>query len=95
MSYPDVTPPRRRPLWFAVLCVALCVPAFVLPLVKGMDAVREALGELFTYFPVYVCASALCAWLSYARRRDVSWILTGVVLLSYLAIYLLYCSYGF
>lgn len=84
----------KRPLWFACLCIAVCVPAFFMPFMEGMEDVRAVLGELFTYFPVYVCASALCAWLSYGRKTYVAWILIAVLALSYLSIWLLARSYG-
>ncbi|MDE6277010.1 MAG: hypothetical protein K2M06_02775 [Muribaculaceae bacterium] len=84
----------RRPVWFTLLCVLLCVPNLFMPLLSGMDALREALGVLYTYIPLYVSVSVFCAWYSYERRREVAWILIGVVLLAYLAMYLLYRSYG-
>ncbi|MDE6311696.1 MAG: hypothetical protein K2L96_07775 [Muribaculaceae bacterium] len=93
MSMPE-TYAARRPWWFGCVCVLACVPAFFMPFMEGMEEVRAALGKLFTYFPVYVCASALCAWLSYGRKTYVAWILIGVLALSYLSIWLLYRSYG-
>lgn len=87
-------PEASRPLWFAVLCVAVCLPALVLPFMDGMAQVREALGVLFNLFPVYVCASALCAWICRPQRPELAWILLALALLAYLAIILLARSYG-
>lgn len=86
--------PAARPLWFSAICIVMCLPALLLPFAGGMEPVRQALGVLFTLFPVYVCSSALCAWLCMPQRRDVAWILIALAALAYLALTLLARSYG-
>ena len=80
---------ERIPGWFIAVCVLVCVPALFLPFLPDMEAVKEKLGMLMTFYPVYVICGALCAGMCYVQRRAVAWILIGLVVLSHLALFLL------
>lgn len=85
----------RVPLWFALVCVLVCLPALAMPFLPGMEYARSVLGPLYGFFPVYVCAAALCAWLSWRRgRRDVAWVLVALVLISDAGVIFLADGYG-
>lgn len=72
----------RRPWWFTTLLILLVVPAFGTPWLLA-DAPTDSLLELLIkWFPAYLILSAVCAWLAYPARREVSWILVAVMALS-------------
>ena len=77
---------QRIPWWFVVLCVILALPVFFIPLYDDMAVLRDTLGWLDTYYPVYIVAALLCALLCYPRRREVAWILIGIVIISHMSL---------
>lgn len=82
------------PLWFGAVVFLAAAPAAVMPFVPGFDAVADSLGMLWTLYPIYVVATAICACLSYTRRREVAWILVAVMLLAHTALILLAREYA-
>lgn len=36
----------RVPLWFALVCVLVCLPALAMPFLPGMEYARSVLGPL-------------------------------------------------
>lgn len=89
---------ERAPWWFIAVCVVVCLPLLFIPFMPQMEEVKVRLGALMTWYPVYVCCGALCAALCYVRRRELAWILIGLVVLSHVAIVILseeIGSYGY
>ena len=41
------------------------------------------------FYPVYVLAAGICAWLSYGRRPEVTWIILVLLILTHAAMWLL------
>lgn len=84
----------RTPMWFGAVIILAAAPAAILPFVKGIAAAASHLGILWKLYPLYLAATALCAFLSYPRRREVAWILLGVMLLAHIAIFMLAREYA-
>lgn len=84
----------RIPLWFWFVIIVACLPAFFIPFLPGMVYVREQLGILSTLYPVYVAATALCALMCYKQRREVAWILVGLMVLAHVAMFFLCSQYS-
>lgn len=83
----------RRPWWFTVLLILLVIPGFLTPwfLAKAVEMEQYTdtlLPDLLKWMPVYLVASAVCAWLCYPARRPLAWILVVLMLLSTAALFL-------
>lgn len=82
----------KRPWWITLIVVALVAASIALPLMLGAQMETNAaapafagLGEmslLLKLYPAYTFAAGLCAWLCWPRRKEITWILLAVLLLS-------------
>lgn len=79
----------RRPWWFTTLLILLVLPAVGMPWVLADGPHGSMLDTLIRLYPLYLVASAVCAWIAYPQRRDVAWILTSLMILSALALFML------
>lgn len=90
------------PLWFKLMVIVLTLPAAGFPiLVSAADTVQSAssvfpaIGEenpvrlLAWLYPAYMAASAICSWMCWRQRREMSWILLALMLLSTASVYYL------
>lgn len=79
----------KRPWWFAVLLVVLVLPSFSMPWILADAPEGSMLHLLIKWFPAFLLLSAVCAWFAYPARRDVSWILVAVMILSALSLFMI------
>ncbi len=82
------TSPRRRPpVWFTILILVMLIPVVAWPfMLIGYDAEKADNWWIVNLFPIY---SLLACWVSYKcyiDRREISYIILGVLLLSYMAL---------
>ena len=85
----DMMPENAIPAWMKVLIVALALPVAGFPLLLA-DAPDEGAVRLLVWlYPAYVAASAVCAWICYGQRREVTWILLALMALSHFSVYYL------
>ena len=77
----------RRPWWFTVILIVMVLPAFALPWMLVSAPAGSLLMTLVKLYPLYLLGSAVCAWLSYPQRRELSWILVALMALSSSALF--------
>lgn len=82
---------RKPPFWFCLIVAVAVLPSFLFPTFFAIGGeTKAAIDEFILYgFPIYLIVSALLAYLCYAERRVLSWILTAVMYLTDIAMYLL------
>lgn len=82
-------PGNPVPAWMKALIVVLSLPVLAFPMLLAGDA-SEGLPRLLVWlYPAYVLGSAVCAWICYGRRPEVTWILLGLMVLSHVSIFYL------
>lgn len=80
----------ETPLWFKILVVVLMMPVAGLPtLLSSMGGVENPVKMLIWLYPAYVLVTGICATMCYRSRRELSWILLVLMLLSHLGVYYL------
>ena len=79
----------RRPWWFTVILVILVLPSFGLPWLLADAPDGSMLQLMIKWFPAFLVLSAVCAWYSYPQRRDVAWILVGIMVMTTGALYMI------
>ncbi len=83
---------NNSPLWFKILVLVLLLPLFSWPgimtdILNGSEE-RNSATLLVLLFPIYAILSAYYAYRCYDDRRELSWILIGILVLSYIAAFL-------
>lgn len=83
---------NNSPLWFKILVLVLLLPLFSWPgimtdIFNGSEE-RNSTTLLVLLFPIYAILSAYYAYRCYDDRRELSWILIGILVLSYIAAFL-------
>ncbi|MCM1518774.1 MAG: hypothetical protein NC117_09050 [Pseudoflavonifractor sp.] len=82
----------KVPAWFIVVLVILMLPLALWPFVMSWVSGRydEATGQwlLMAFFPVYAILTCWLSYRCYTDRPTVSYVLLGVLLLSYLSLIL-------
>lgn len=83
---------NNSPLWFKILVIVLLIPLFswpgIMTDVLNRSDERDSTTLLVLLFPIYAILSAYYAYRCYDDRRELSWILIAVMILSYLAAFL-------
>lgn len=72
-----------------MIIAAMMIPALILPF--SMNGISEdpTVKYLTYFYPAYVIATGVCAWLCYPQRKALAWILLALMLLSHAAMMLL------
>ena len=65
------------------------LPAIAFPSLLYLTATDSAARTLAWFYPFYVLASGISAYICYPERREISWILLVLMILSHLAMWLL------
>ncbi len=79
-------PEQPFPLWMKILIIVIALPSLVFPALVPLLPPDSVLRGLTWAYPVYGVADALCAWLCYRQRPELTWILLAVLLLSHASI---------
>lgn len=82
-------PSRRVPMWVTLLIIFLSLPVFAFPKMLANCPADPGRRTLLWIFPFYVVLSAVLAWISYATRPYVTWILMLLMVLSEYAAWML------
>ena len=83
---------ERPPVWFVLLLVLITLPIVAIPSVLGAMP-GEAFSEIRTLlkiYPAYVLVADWFAWICWWPRRLMAWIMVGLIVLSHLAVALMY-----
>ena len=79
-----------RPWWLTLLLLFLLTPIFFFFGVTDAAPDGSALKTLLQFYPVYCIADAICAWICYPQRKEITWILVGILVLSHIGVYILW-----
>lgn len=79
MTYPN----ERTPWWMGMIIVAAMIPALIVPFHMNGLATDPTAKYLTYFYPAYVIASGICAWLCYPQRKALAWILIVLMLMSH------------
>jgi len=85
---------REVPGWFKILILITALPVFALMSRVTFVFVEKAAGDalpwaLVMLLPLYVVLSTWISYRVYSTRREISWILQGLQMLVYLALFVL------
>lgn len=78
-----------RPWWFTLILVLLVLPSFLTPWILADAPNLSMLDTLIKWYPVYLVASAICAWIAYPQRKAVSWIIVALMILSSVSLWVI------
>lgn len=85
----DDMPPQKRPLWIKLLIVLCSLPVLAYPALLAKSPAGGPVETFLWFYPVYVVVAAVCAWLCWPSRRETSWILLILMLLTHAAMWVL------
>lgn len=81
------TPTRRPPIWFTILIIVMLIPIIAWPFVIiNQDPENTDNWWIINIFPIYALLSGYISYKCYLDRREISYIILAMLLLSYLAI---------
>ncbi len=80
---------EKTPWWVTAIIILAMVPALVLPLSASDMPDAGTPRYLLWFYPAYVIATGVCAYLTYPSRSYLTWILLVLLLMSHAAMYLL------
>ncbi len=72
-----------------VIIVVAMIPALFLPFYTNGISDDPTVKYLTYFYPAYVIATGICAWMCYPQRKALAWILLVLMLLSHCAMLLL------
>lgn len=83
MSVTDI-PRNPTPLWVKIVIIVAMLPVLSFPWMLAVSRSSGAEVDAFLWFyPFYVLAAGICAWVVYGRRPELTWILVGLLLLTH------------
>ncbi|MCH5221935.1 MAG: hypothetical protein J1F05_06415 [Muribaculaceae bacterium] len=78
-----------KPLWIKILIIAVSLPVVAFPaLLSRCPDSNEAI-MLLRFYPLYVVAAAICAFLCWPKRKEVTIILLVLMALTHAAMWVL------
>lgn len=77
------------PVWLRLIVIAAVLPLAAYPWLLAGDVEGTENLWLLRLYPFVELIGAVCAWRTYAGRREVAWILIAVMLLTHAAMWLL------
>lgn len=82
------TPPRRRPpVWFTILMVVLLLPIIAWPFViMNYNSENSDNWWIINIFPIYALLTGYLSYKCYVERREISYILLIMLILSYISV---------
>lgn len=85
----DIEPRNPLPWWMKLIIVVSSLPVLALPRLISSCPPGAPEETFLRFYPVYVAVAALCAWLSYGRRPELTWIIVVLMWLTHGAMWML------
>lgn len=80
---------EKTPWWVTAIIIVAMLPALVLPLSANTIPDSGTPRYLLWFYPAYVIATGVCAYITYPERRYLTWILLVLLLMSHAAMAIL------
>lgn len=82
---------KKFPWWVKLLIIVSALPVMMLPAIIGKCGAMqyESAKMFFMFYPLYVIASTILAWISYRQRPEISLILIIILWLTHIAMWML------
>ena len=82
---------KKFPWWVKFLIIVSVLPVVTLPMIIGKCGVMqyEEAKMFFMFYPLYVVASTILAWISYRQRPEMTIILILLLWLTHVAMWML------
>lgn len=82
---------KKYPWWIKLLIIVSALPVMALPMIIGKCGAMqyEEAKMFFMFYPFYVVASAILAWISYRQRPEMTIILILILWLTHVAMWML------
>ena len=82
---------KKFPWWVKLLIIVSALPVMMLPAIIGKcGAIQyESVKMFFMFYPLYVVASTILAWISYRQRPEMTIILIILLWLTHVAMCML------
>jgi CDP-diglyceride synthetase len=82
------------PIWLTAIIIIAMLPLLAFPFMLTSTPSDSPARTLAWFYPAYLIGSAICARLCYPQRRELTWILIILMLLSDCSMWLLTTTYG-
>lgn len=79
---------QSAPVWTTLLIVLCALPVVAFPTLLSLCGQESPLRLFVWFYPAYVAATAVCAWMCRKSRREMYWILLAVMLLTHAALWM-------
>lgn len=88
MSLEDI-PENPMPTWVKLVIIACCLPVLAFPWLLNLCPDDSPAETFLWIYPFYVALAGVCAWRSWARRKELTWVVLAVLLLTHAAMWML------
>lgn len=85
----DEIPKLPMPWWVKVLIIVCCVPVLAFPKLMELCPPHSSAETFLWLYPFYVIICAVCAWLCWGRRHELTWVLLALMVLTHGAMWIL------
>ncbi|MBD5216689.1 MAG: hypothetical protein HDS78_09305 [Bacteroidales bacterium] len=80
----DNIPSNPTPLWVKIVIIVAMLPVLSFPwMLAASRGAGVEMDAFLWFYPVYVLAAGICAWVVYGRRPELTWILIALLLLTH------------
>lgn len=79
----------KAPIWINILIIVCMLPLLAFPTMLTMTLPDSPARTFAWFYPFYVIASGVCARICWPQRRDLTWILLVLMILSHAAMWML------
>lgn len=81
---------QRTPIWFVVVVIVALLPVFQFPALLSLCPQGDESVKLMIWiYPVYEAVAGWLAWRVWPARRELSWILVVLMVLTHCAAWML------
>lgn len=82
-------PRGKVPAWVNAVIIICMLPLMAFPEMLSLSAEGSQASTFLWFYPFYVVASGICARICWPQRRELTWILLALMILSHIAMWAL------
>lgn len=80
---------KQKKIWITVLIVICMLPVLTFPSMLSLTHADTPARSLAWFYPIYVIASGVCARICWPDRKEITWILLIMMILSHIGMWFL------